>query len=434
MITLYNIILTIGITVGIPLIIPIILLSEKRRKTFLQRLGVKRLPENILFKRDKPIWVHALSVGEVLSSVPLVMKLKKRFKDKRIVFSASTKTGFEIANKLFKKNVDSIFFFPFDLLFSVKYITGKIDPAIVIIVESDIWPNFLFEMKKRHISVVLINARLSNKSFKGYKRFLFISNKLFLSFAKICTQSIEDARRFMLLGIPSNMISTTGNIKFDQPYDPVSEKEIEILKQSMHIYHQPVKKILIAGSTHKGEESILIDAFSRIRKDFADTVLIVVPRNPERARSVLRLCKSAGFLSILMKNFENTDKDEKFDVIVVDAIGILKRLYAIADVAFVGGSLVDLGGHNPLEPSAFSKPVIFGQYMSAFTNISKMLVDSGGAVQVENANSLYETIADILSDSDKARNMGEKAFNVFNSNKGAVEKTLKVIESQLNLN
>jgi len=430
MITLYNIILTIGITVGIPLIIPIILLSEKRRKTFLQRLGVKRLPENILFKKDRPIWIHGLSVGEVLSSVPLVMKLKKHFKDKRIVFSASTKTGFEIANKLFKKNVDSIFFFPFDLLFSVKYISGKIHPAIVIIVESDIWPNFLFEMKKRQIPVVLINARLSNRSFKGYKRFSFIFNKLFLFFAKICTQSIEDVRRLMFLGIPSNMISTTGNIKFDQPYDPVSEKEIEILKQSMHIY-QPVKKILMAGSTHKDEESILIDAFSRIRKDFADTVLVVVPRNPKRARSVLKLCKSAGFLSILMKDIENIDKDEKFDVIVVDVIGILRRLYAIADVAFVGGSLVDIGGHNPLEPSAFSKPIIFGQDMSAFAHISQMLVDSGGAVQVENAESLYERIAEILSDSDKARNMGEKAFRVFNANKGAVEKTLKVIESQL---
>lgn len=430
MITLYNIILTIGISVGIPLIIPIVLLSKKRRKTFLQRLGVKRLPENILSKSDKkPIWVHALSVGEVLSSVPLVMKLKERFKDKRIVFSASTKTGFEIANKLFKKNVDSIFFFPFDLLFSVKYIAGKIDPAIVIIVESDIWPNFLFEMKKRNVPVILINARLSNRSFKGYKRFSFISNKLFLSFAKICTQSIEDAKRFMLLGIPSNMISTTGNIKFDQTYDPVSEEEIEILKQSMNI--QPFKKILMAGSTHEGEESILIDAFSRIRKDFADTVLIVVPRNPERARSVLKLCKSAGFSSVLMKGFENIDKDEKFDVIIVDVIGILKKLYAIADVAFVGGSLVDLSGHNPLEPAAFSKPIIFGQYMSDFTHISQMLVDSGGAVQIQNTNSLYETIAGIFSDSVKAQNMGEKAFKVFNANKGAVDKTLKVIESQL---
>jgi len=225
------------------------------------------------------------------------------------------------------------------------------------------------------------------------------------------------------------MISTTGNIKFDQPYDPVSEEEIEILKQSMNI--QPFKKILIAGSTHEGEESILIDAFSRIRKDFADTVLIVVPRNPERAKSVLKLCKSAGFSSILMKDFENIDKDEKFDVIIVDVIGILKKLYAIADVAFVGGSLVNLSGHNPLEPAAFSKPVIFGQYMSDFAYISQMLLDSGGAAQVKNTNSLYETIAGILSDSGKARNMGEKAFKVFNANKGAVEKTLKVIECQL---
>ncbi|MBU4126431.1 MAG: hypothetical protein KKH45_00130, partial [Proteobacteria bacterium] len=227
----------------------------------------------------------------------------------------------------------------------------------------------------------------------------------------------------------SNMISTTGNIKFDQPYDSVSEKEIEILKQSMNI--RLVKKILMAGSTHEGEESILIDAFSRIRKNFADTVLIIVPRDPERAGSILKLCKSSGFSSILMKDFKNTDKNEKFDVIVVDVIGILKRLYAIADVAFVGGSLVNLSGHNPLEPAAFSKPVIFGQYMSDFAYISQMLLDSGGAAQVKNTNSLYETIVEILSDSDKARNMGEKAFKVFNANKGAVEKTLKVIESQL---
>jgi 3-deoxy-D-manno-octulosonic-acid transferase len=434
MLLLYNILLVAGITVGLPLIVPLVLATDKRRKTVLHRLGLMPFPKAISQNRspkrgNRPIWIHALSVGEVLSAVPLIKELKTCFKHQDIVFSASTKTGFEIANKLFKKDVDSIFFFPFDLLFSVKYITGKIDPAIVIIVESDIWPNFLFEMKRRNVPVVLINARLSKRSFKRYKRFSFISKKLFLSFAKICAQSIEDAERFMLLGIPSNMISTTGNIKFDQPYDPVSEKEIEILKQSMNI--QQVKKILMAGSTHEGEESILIDAFSRIRKDFADTVLILVPRNPERARSILKLCKSAGFLSILMKNFENIDEDEKFDVIVVDVIGILKRLYAIADVAFVGGSLVDLSGHNPLEPAAFSKPIIFGQYMSDFAHISQMLVDSGGAVQVENANSLYETIVDILSDSDKARNMGEKAFRVFNANKGAVEKTLKVIEYQL---
>ena len=419
---------------GLPLIIPLVLATDKRRKTVLHRLGLMPLPKAISQNRsqkrgNRPIWIHALSVGEVLSAVPLIKELKTCFKHQDIVFSASTKTGFEIANKLFKKDVDSIFFFPFDLLFSVKYITGKIDPAIVIIVESDIWPNFLFEMKRRNVPVVLINARLSKRSFKRYKRFSIISKKLFLSFAKICAQSIEDAKRFMLLGIPSNMISTTGNIKFDQPYDPVSEKEIEILKQSMNI--QQVKKILMAGSTHEGEESILIDAFSRIRKDFADTVLILVPRNPERARSILKLCKSSGFSSMLMKDFENIDKDEKFDVILVDVIGILKKLYAVADVAFVGGSLVDLGGHNPLEPAAFSKPIIFGQNMSNFAHISQMLISSGGAVFVHDAESIYNIVSDLLTDNQKAGEMGDMAFKVFNSNKGAVEKTLKVIEYQL---
>ena len=434
LIFLYNLFFLIGITMGLPLIIPLVLATDKRRKTVLHRLGLMPLPKAISQNRsqkrgNRPIWIHALSVGEVLSAVPLIKELKTCFKHQDIVFSASTKTGFEIANKLFKKEVDSIFFFPFDLLFSVKYITGKIDPAIVIIVESDIWPNFLFEMKRRNVPVVLINARLSKRSFKRYKRFSFISKKLFLSFAKICAQSIEDAKRFMLLGIPSNMISTTGNIKFDQPYHSVSEKEIEILKQSMNI--QQVKKILMAGSTHEGEESILIDAFSRIRKDFADTVLILVPRNPERAKSILKLCKSSGFSSILMKDFENIDKNEKFDVILVDVIGILKGLYAIADVAFVGGSLVSLCGHNPLEPAAFSRPIIFGPDMSDFADISDMLVESGGAVSVQDAESIYNIVSELLTDNQKAGEMGSMAFKVFNTNKGAVEKTLKVIEYQL---
>jgi len=430
MITLYNIILTIGITITIPLLIPVVILSEKRRKTFLQRLGLKKLPKNILsLENKKPIWIHAVSVGEVFSSVPLVMKLKESFSDKKIVFSASTKTGFEIANRLFKKQLDSVFLFPFDLLFSVKHITEKIAPAIVIIVESDIWPNFLFEMKKRNVPVLLINARLSKRSFKGYKRFPSIANEIFLSFTKICVQSIEDAKRFMLLGIPSNMILTTGNIKFDQPYNPVSEKKIAILKQSINI--QPIKKILTAGSTHQGEESILINVFSKIIKDFADTVLILVPRNPERSRSVLKLCESSGFSSILIKNFVHIDKDKKVDVVIVNAIGILKKLYALSDVVFVGGSLVDIGGHNPLEPAAFSKPIIFGRHMNNFANISQMLLESGGAAQVKDTNSLYVTIAKILSSIRTAQNMGENAFNVFKANKGAVEKTLKVIASQL---
>ena len=414
---------------GFPLIVPLVLATDKRRKTVLHRLGLSPLPkaisQNRSQKRDnRPIWIHALSVGEVLSAVPLVKELKSCFKHQDIVFSASTKTGFEIANNLLKESVNSIFFFPYDLLISVKHIAAKVEPAIVIIVESDIWPNFLFEMKRRNVPVILVNARLSKKSYFGYKRFLFFSKRLFLSFSKICVQSSEDAHRFRLLGIPPGRITITGNIKFDQQYDFAGREEIEKLRQSLLI--KPSQKILLAGSTHYGEEAILLNAFSRLKKKYPDLILIIVPRNPDRARSVCRICKSAGLFAVTMSELE--EKKPGPDVIVVDRIGILKMLYATADIAFVGGSLVRSGGHNPLEPAAFSRPIIFGPDMSDFADISNMLIRSGGAISVQDAEGIYNIVSELLTDNQKAGEMGSMAFKVFNANKGAVKKTLNIIE------
>ena len=432
MIFLYNILLAAGIAIGFPLIIPLVLTSDKRRKTVLHRLGLSSLPkaisQNKSQKRDsRPIWIHALSVGEVLSAVPLIKELKSCFKHQDIVFSASTKTGFEIASNLLKENVDSIFFFPYDLLISVKHIATKVEPAIVIIVESDIWPNFLFEMKRRNVPVILVNARLSKKSYFGYKRFLFFSKRLFLSFSKICVQSSEDAHRFSLLGIPPGRITITGNIKFDQQYDFAGREEIDKLRQSLLI--KPSQKILLAGSTHCGEEAILLDSFSRLKKKYPDLILVIVPRNPDRAGSVCRICKSAGLFAVTMSELE--EKKPGPDVIVVDRIGILKMLYATADIAFVGGSLVRCGGHNPLEPAAFSRPIIFGPNMSDFADISDMLVESGGAISVNDAEGIYNIVSELLTDNQKAGEMGSMAFKVFNANKGAVDKTLNVIEGFL---
>jgi 3-deoxy-D-manno-octulosonic-acid transferase len=429
MIFLYNILLAAGITIGLPLIIPFVLTSDKRRKTVLHRLGLMPLPKAISQNRSqkrnsRPIWIHALSVGEVLSAVPLIKELKSCFKHQDIVFSASTKTGFEIANKLLKENVDAIFFFPYDLLISVKHIAAKVEPAIVIIVESDIWPNFLFEMKRRNIPVILVNARLSRRSYFGYKLFLFFSKRLFLSFSKICVQSSEDAHRFSLLGIPPARIIISGNIKFDQQYDFAGREEMNKLRQSLLV--NPSQKILLTGSTHYGEEAILLDAFSRLKKKYSDLILIIIPRNPDRAKSVCRICKSAGFFAVTMTELE--EKKTGQDVIVIDRIGLLKMLYAIADIAFVGGSLVNRGGHNPLEPAAFSRPIIFGPDMSDFADISDMLISSGGAVSVQDAESIYNIVSELLTDNHKAEEMGSMAFKVFNANKGAVEKTLNVIE------
>ena len=433
---LYNSLFFIVIILGFPFIIPIVLLSEKRRKTVLQRLGLANLPEgikkNISHKPDKKqIWVHALSVGEVISAVPFVKGLKDSFRNKKIFFSVSTLTGFEIADSYVKEFVDEIFFFPYDLVFSVKYIAGIIDPDIVIIVETDIWPNFLFEMKKRNVPVILVNTRLSKKSFSGYKRIRCFMEAIFLTFSKICTQSSEDAQRFKHLGVPDSKIVITGNFKFDQEYDFMSETEIQSLKQSINIL--PAQKIILAGSTHKGEESIILNAFEKIIAMYSDVVLIVAPRDPRRAESVCRHFLSAGFSAITLKNVNRRKQGEVLKVIVVDTIGLLTKLYAVADIAFVGGSLVNCGGHNPLEPAALSKPIIFGPDMSDFAETSKMLVESGGAVRVQNAESLYETFANLLGNRTKSQNMGKRVFQVYSANSGAVKKTIGVVDSLLQL-
>ncbi|MFH2218790.1 MAG: 3-deoxy-D-manno-octulosonic acid transferase [Pseudomonadota bacterium] len=434
MLFLYNVLLFITVVLCFPLILPIILTSDKRRKTFFQRLGLVPLPPELKqigfrYPGKKNIWVHALSVGEVFSAEPLVRELKRRFRDRGVVVSVSTKTGFEIANKLFSQKADSIFFYPYDLFFSVKHIAARVDPAIVVIVETDIWPNFLFEMKKRAIPLILVNARLSERSFKGYKRAAFFTEELFRLFSNICAQSAADAKRFGSLGVPPVRITVTGNFKFDREYDFMPEQEVESLRQSLHL--KRFQKVFLAGSTHKGEEEILIGAFSRLKRKVPDLIFVVAPRDPERAVSVSRLFKSAGFSTIRVKEMETSDGEPRFDVVIVDTIGVLKQLYALADVAFVGGSLVKCGGHNPLEPAAFAKPILFGPHMSDFAGVSDLLLASNGAVRVENAESLYNTAAEIIGNKKTAETMGKNAFNVFSSNKGAVEKTLKIIEKRL---
>ena len=431
---LYNFLMFMGLTLGLPLIIPTVLTTEKRRKTFLQRLGLAGLPESIKKRNsfsssNKPIWVHALSVGEVISAVPLVKGLTGHLGKNSIVFSAATKTGFEVAGKLLKDRVDAIFFYPYDLLFSVKYITAKVDPAAVILVETDIWPNFLFELKKRRVPVALVNARLSKNSFHSYSRISFFMEPMLSTFSRICAQSTEDVHRFEDLGFPSNRIIRTGNIKFDQELDTAPKADLEELRQSMGI--KPRQDILLAGSTHKGEEEILLEAFSRLQREFSDLLLVVAPRDPDRAESVCGIFRSAGLSAHSLKDLGRVEPVTKFDVIVIDTIGILRRLYALADIAFVGGSLVSLGGQNPLEPAAYSKPILFGPDMSDFREVSHLLLRAGGAVRVHDADSLYRNVAMLLGDRNRSQTIGKKAFDVFCANKGAVEKTLREIRSIL---
>ncbi len=430
MILLYNVLLHLGLLLGLPLIIPLFLTSEKRRDTAPRRLGAVRPPSGAGGRLSpNPIWVHALSVGEVISAAPLVQRLKDRYRTHPLVFSTSTKTGFEIAAERFGATADEVFFFPYDLPVSVRRIAGSIDPALVVIVETDIWPNFLWEMKQRGAPVILVNARLSPKSFTGYRRVAFFMKPILSLFATICVQSELDRRRFLGLGAPEKRIRLTGNLKFDQPAEPMGAPEIQSMRRALGV--GPGQRILLAGSTHDGEESIILEAFSRLRNDCGDLLLVAAPRDPARSESVARMCADAGFTvrawSELSRSGARSEPNGTPDVILIDVIGILKRLYALADIALVGGSLGRVGGHNPLEPAAYSKPILFGPDMSNFSDISRMLLQSGGAVRVDGADAIHETAARILDDPAIAADMGKNAFTVFNDNQGAVEKSLTII-------
>lgn len=434
MIFFYNILYVVVIIIGLPLIIPMILITEKRRKTVLHRLGLSPFPGTIrqykfLNPDRRPIWIHALSVGEVLSAVQLVRGFKTAAIDYDVIFSVSTKTGFDIAKARLSKHVLDIFYFPYDLLFSVERVLGQIDPALVLVVETDIWPNFLQHMKKRNIPVVLVNARLSERSFSGYRRLRFFIRQVLANFAIVCVQSKIDAQRFRLLGLPSEKIFITGNFKFDQPFQSIDSKKIEGLREKMNLAQKD--KILIAGSTHKGEEAILSEVFSKMKSDSTNYRFIVVPRDPKRADSIRRIFESSGLSTSLLRDLSQVNYVRKMDVLVVDVIGILRDLYALADCTFIGGSLVSRGGHNPLEPAAFSKPIVFGPDMSNFKAVSDLLIASEGAIQVKDSKMLYTAVTMLMANEEKGQTMGENAFQVFAGNKGAVEKTLKIVRAYL---
>lgn len=418
MIWLCNISAYILLFFGFPVFLIIILLSEKRRKTFLHRL---MLTSNRKPSDANPIWIHALSLGEVLSAVPLVQALSADFGKKHIVFSASTYTGFNMAEKLFQNHADMIFYFPYDIPFCVRRAIHRINPAMVIIVETDIWPNFLFTLKTSGIPVSLVNARLSERSYAGYHRFSFFTKQIFANFSKICTQTQEDAQRFVALGVSSDKVSVTGNIKFDQPEISLSDQDIVYLYKLIN--PDNARKTIVAGSTHEGEEAILAESVFQLKQNVEHILLIIAPRDPKRAKVVSDILQTFGLSAQLLSEIGQTGISGITDVVVIDRIGILRKLYALADIAFVGGSLAAFGGHNPIEPAAFAKPVLFGPDMSSFKEISAMFLERGGAISVHDSHSFYTTAYELLTHQEKALAIGHRAYEIFSGNKGAVEKT-----------
>lgn len=441
---LYNFLIVSGLLGFGWLLPPLILTSPKRRQTFLHRLGLKQAPHptsptdrpfksiasgiRMRMKSSggrRPIWVHALSVGEVVSATPLVKALHARFSDRALVFTASTQTGFQTAARILDQYADEIAYFPYDLPFCVQKSIKRIDPALVIIVETDIWPNFMHFARARNIPVMLVNARISSKAMRGYLRFGFFTQLMFGAFTTVCVQSRADVSRFYRLGIALERLEVCGNMKFDAQLLETGDLDMDTFKQELHLCGS--FPIIVAGSTHPGEETIILDAWSRLKQNQPELFFIIVPRDPHRSDEVRRLCQDAGLSAHTLTQWRGRpDSARRPDVLIVDGIGQLQTLYSIAHIAFIGGSLAPCGGHNPLEAALFAKPILFGPDMRDFESIRRKLLHAQAALQVNDADDLYHALTQLLSDPHRARNMGQNAYQVVLQNRGAATKIVDV--------
>lgn len=382
-----------------------------------ERFGYFKAPG---FKRDS-IWVHAVSVGELNAAIPLIIALRERYKDEPVVVTTVTPTGSDRLRQVFG---DSIFhvYLPYDIPASVNRFLNRIRPRLAVVMETEIWPNLFFTCQQRGIPVVIANARLSERSLRGYGPVQPLAGEAIRSATFIAAQSQTDYDRFLSLGAQRDRLALVGNIKYeiDMPHDMV-ESGIE-----WRFHAGERRPVWIAASTHEGEELAVVNAHAKVLRQFPDALLIVAPRHPERFRPMLQLCESFGFAARSRSKDGTAEPDTQ--CFVADSLGELLRFYAATDVAFVGGSIVAIGGHNVLEPALLGKPVIVGPHTFNFTEITDLLIARGAAIRIASGEALGEAVCALLGNEQDMRRMGSAATEVIAHERGALARTLEIIE------
>ena len=389
-----------------------------------QRLGF--LPITFNLDGEDSIWIHAVSVGEALTARALVADLRTRYPRMRLFVSTTTIAGQQVARRSLQ-NVDAIFYFPFDWTFIVRRTLNLVRPRLFIMMETEIWPNLLRMCRKRGIRTVVINGRISSRSYPRYRLVRPFFRRVLADVDRFCMQSDESARRLIDLGADPSRVSVTGSLKFDSLELPQTTTHGKPRDRVLRFFRlSPNRTVIVAGSTMKGEESAVLRAFSRIKATTPSALAVLAPRAPERFGEVERLAREAGFV-VVRRSELPIDAEPRADVVVLDSIGELAQLYQVATAVFVGGSLVDHGGHNILEPAIFGKPVVFGPHMQNFKEIADAFLSNGAAVQVQSDRELDDVLLTLVSDTVRRAALGAAARALVEANRGAKHKTLDVI-------
>ena len=375
-----------------------------------QRLGY--LPVSLNLDRDESIWVHAVSVGEVLTARPLITDLRRYYPHLKILLSTTTLTGQQLARRDVR-DVDGVFYFPFDWAFAVRRTLDVVRPKLFLMVETEIWPNLLRECRRRGVKTVLVNGRVSFRSYPRYRLVRALFKHVLKDIDLFCVQDDEAAQRLLALGASPDHLQLTGSLKFDALDASLTKGRGRVLR---FFRMSSNRQVIIAGSTLKGEEKAVVRAFNRIRSGGSSALLVE------------RLCRHEG-LAVVRRSNLPIDSEPRADAVVLDTVGELAELYQIATVVFVGGSLSSWGGHNILEPAVFGRPIIFGPFMQNFSEIAETFLRNEAAVQVQNEHEFTEAVVNLMADPVYRARLGAGARALVEANRGAKDKTIEAITS-----
>jgi 3-deoxy-D-manno-octulosonic-acid transferase len=421
----YNLLLFLSAVTTAPYFVVRMLSTPKFRAGLAERLG--HYPDDkIKAVGDGPtIWIHAASVGEVKAAAPLVSLFKKHCPQYKILFSTMTLAG----NRLCRETIDAdaIIFFPLDFPAVVKKAVKYFSPKLLVIIETELWPNFLKAISKSGAPAVLVNGRVSDKSFPRYRKVNRFFKRVLGSFEALIMQDDTGRDRVIELGADPEKVHVAGSLKHDSASgDQFDQARAESIRQ--RIGFGPTSRVIVGGCTHPGEEEILVDIFLGLKEKMPGLKLVLAPRHLERLDEVEKMLDGKG---LSFGRYSDQTRCSDREIVIIDIMGVLSQIYLAASVVFIGKSLTRSGGHNPLEPAAVARPIVFGPNMENFAQISATLIDNHGAKQVQNADSLRLTIEQILTDSNLARQLGQNARTTLDQQTGAANRTLEIVRELL---